>query len=266
MNNNTTNPNKKRHHHHNKNRNRQRFQPERPSINKVYDSNGPAGRQRGNASTLYEKYTTLARDANLSGDRVLSENFMQFAEHYLRIVNSIQEQMQSAYRDSYRESDNPEESFSDDTHGQQPYLDADNKPENIHNNSSIYSDNSVYQPTENQYSETSHNHDTSKEKPVMRRKIYPYARRKPYEPSHAHHGTDLADNQHNKGDVPANVPFPNGIPKMAEIPLTPVLPEVDDEEKTKPRRVVRRRTVVKTESSESQNSLPDNQENSSLSE
>ena len=116
--NNKNNPNRTRYNHnqgHNKNRSRQRFTPERLSINKVYDSNGPTGRQRGNASTLYEKYTTLARDAHSAGDRVLSENFMQYAEHYLRIINSIQEQMQSVYQDSPRETDTSDEQSYNET-------------------------------------------------------------------------------------------------------------------------------------------------------
>ena len=31
--------------------------------NRSLDSNGPDGKVRGNASTIYEKYTSLARDA-----------------------------------------------------------------------------------------------------------------------------------------------------------------------------------------------------------
>ena len=37
------------------------------------------------------KYETLARDATSAGDRVAAENFMQHAEHYLRISNAIKE-------------------------------------------------------------------------------------------------------------------------------------------------------------------------------
>jgi len=45
---------------------------------------------RGTASTIYEKYTTLARDAASSGNRVKAENYRQHGEHYLRLMN-IQE-------------------------------------------------------------------------------------------------------------------------------------------------------------------------------
>ena len=62
--------------------------------NRVFDSNGPEVKIRGSASTVYEKYLQLARDANSSGDRVMAENYLQHAEHYYRIVAAQQAQMQ----------------------------------------------------------------------------------------------------------------------------------------------------------------------------
>jgi cell division protein FtsN len=44
-------------------------------------------RIRGNAPQVYEKYLTLARDAASAGDRIASESYFQFAEHYFRIMN-----------------------------------------------------------------------------------------------------------------------------------------------------------------------------------
>lgn len=44
-------------------------------------------RSRGNAAQLLEKYKSLARDAQLQGDRVQSEYWLQFAEHYFRVLN-----------------------------------------------------------------------------------------------------------------------------------------------------------------------------------
>lgn len=43
-------------------------------------------RARGNAPQLLEKYKTLARDAQQSGDRVLAEYYFQFADHYFRVL------------------------------------------------------------------------------------------------------------------------------------------------------------------------------------
>lgn len=53
----------------------------------AFDSHGPDVRIRGNAPQIYEKYLTLARDAAAAGDRVASESYFQFAEHYFRIMN-----------------------------------------------------------------------------------------------------------------------------------------------------------------------------------
>ncbi len=44
-------------------------------------------RARGNASQLYEKYKNLARDAQQQGDRVNIEYYLQFADHYFRVLS-----------------------------------------------------------------------------------------------------------------------------------------------------------------------------------
>ena len=44
-------------------------------------------RARGNASQLHEKYKTLARDAQTQGDRVMAEYYLQFADHYFRVLS-----------------------------------------------------------------------------------------------------------------------------------------------------------------------------------
>ena len=43
------------------------------------------GRNNQNASKLIEKYTDLAREALLQGDKILSENYCQHADHFIRI-------------------------------------------------------------------------------------------------------------------------------------------------------------------------------------
>jgi hypothetical protein len=45
------------------------------------------GRNNHNASKLIEKYNDLARDALTSGDKILSENYFQHADHFTRILN-----------------------------------------------------------------------------------------------------------------------------------------------------------------------------------
>ena len=46
-------------------------------------------RTRGNAAQMIEKYKNLARDAQLSGDRVQTEYYLQFADHYFRVLSDF---------------------------------------------------------------------------------------------------------------------------------------------------------------------------------
>ena len=45
------------------------------------------GRNNHNASKLIEKYNNLAREALSTGDKILSENYFQHADHFTRIIN-----------------------------------------------------------------------------------------------------------------------------------------------------------------------------------
>ena len=45
------------------------------------------GRNNHNASKLIDKYNNLAREALSSGDKILSENYFQHADHFTRILN-----------------------------------------------------------------------------------------------------------------------------------------------------------------------------------
>ncbi|MEM7752712.1 MAG: DUF4167 domain-containing protein [Pseudomonadota bacterium] len=59
-------------------------------VNRVFDSSGPEGKVRGTPQQIIDKYNQLARDAQLSNDRVATENFQQHAEHYLRMLAEAQ--------------------------------------------------------------------------------------------------------------------------------------------------------------------------------
>ena len=61
-------------------------------LSRNYESNGPEVKIRGNASHIAEKYSSLARDALVSGDTVTAENYLQHAEHYHRIIMAAQAQ------------------------------------------------------------------------------------------------------------------------------------------------------------------------------
>ena len=87
----------------NKSRNRNRNNRRVTSgniVNRVFDSSGPEGRVRGTPQQVIEKYSALAHDAHLSGDRVAAENFMQHSEHYSRLLSEAQKE-----NDSKQESD-----------------------------------------------------------------------------------------------------------------------------------------------------------------
>ncbi len=73
------------------------------------ESSGPeGGKVRGPAAMIHERYLQLARDAASSGDRVLSENFLQHAEHYFRLWRSTQPATPPPQQVSDRFDDGPE--------------------------------------------------------------------------------------------------------------------------------------------------------------
>jgi hypothetical protein len=75
-------------------------------------------RQRGNASQLLEKYRALARDAQQAGDRVTAEYYLQYAEHYYRVLGDYRdkqpEQGRQRGRDFYEEDG---AGYGDDSEG-----------------------------------------------------------------------------------------------------------------------------------------------------
>jgi Domain of unknown function (DUF4167) len=68
-------------------------------------------RQRGNAAQLLEKYKSMARDAQLAGDRVQTEYYLQFADHYFRVLGESRARFedQRPRRDQEMDDDEGEE-------------------------------------------------------------------------------------------------------------------------------------------------------------
>ena len=62
-------------------------------------------RARGNAAQLLEKYKTLARDAQQSGDRVLTEYYLQFADHYFRVLSETRARYEEAQASRRQQGD-----------------------------------------------------------------------------------------------------------------------------------------------------------------
>ena len=73
-------------------------------VNRVFDSSGPEGKVRGTPQQIIDKYNQLARDAQLSGDRVAAENFQQHAEHYLRLLSVAQKEQDARREEQERQN------------------------------------------------------------------------------------------------------------------------------------------------------------------
>ena len=58
--------------------------------NTVIESFGPISQIRGNVQQLNEKYNNLGNDAASNDDKVLSETYYQFADHYHRLLKEIE--------------------------------------------------------------------------------------------------------------------------------------------------------------------------------
>jgi len=70
----------------NRNQNRRRGRGQNRPQGGGQQLNRVDSRARGNAPQLLEKYRKLAHDAHLNGDRVQAEYFLQFADHYFRVI------------------------------------------------------------------------------------------------------------------------------------------------------------------------------------
>ena len=91
-----------------KSRSRSKSNRNRPNganvVNRVFDSSGPEGKVRGTPQQIIEKYNQLARDAQLGNDRVATENFQQHAEHYLRMLNEAQREIEARREEQERQN------------------------------------------------------------------------------------------------------------------------------------------------------------------
>ena len=73
-------------------------------INRVFDSSGPEGKVRGTPQQIIDKYNQLARDSQLSNDRVATENFQQHSEHYVRLLAEAHREMDARREQQDREN------------------------------------------------------------------------------------------------------------------------------------------------------------------
>ncbi len=76
--------------------------------------NARDNRQRGNAAQLLEKYKNLARDAQLAGDRVQTEYYLQFADHYFRVLEEHRSRFEEQNASRRRRDDDDDDMDGDE--------------------------------------------------------------------------------------------------------------------------------------------------------
>jgi len=81
-------------------------------------------RQRGNAAQLLEKYKSMARDSQLAGDRVQTEYYLQFAEHYFRVLSESRARFEEQNPRRQRDDD-----FEDEGDGDEEMAEAEGEAE-----------------------------------------------------------------------------------------------------------------------------------------
>ena len=87
------------------------------------------GRNNHNAPKLIEKYNDLAREALSNGDKILSENYLQHADHFTRILNE---------RESFKKERNLEEKSDENEKGtNKPSENIDVSEKNLKDNSNL---------------------------------------------------------------------------------------------------------------------------------
>ena len=91
---------------------------DRPKFGSNYSNNEnfkrkAPGRNNHNASKLIEKYNDLAREASSNGDKILSENYFQHADHFTRILNEQESQRRARFSESKLDVEETSEKVED---------------------------------------------------------------------------------------------------------------------------------------------------------
>jgi len=123
---------------------------DRPKFGSNYSNNEnfkrkAPGRNNHNASKLIEKYNDLAREASSNGDKILSENYFQHADHFTRILNEQESQRRARFA----------ESKSDESKSDESNLDAEELSEKVEDKVETINIVSEIKPTIKKSTETS---------------------------------------------------------------------------------------------------------------
>ena len=82
------------------------------------------GRNNHNAAKLIEKYNDLAREASSNGDKILSENYLQHADHFTRVLNEKENFKREKINESKIESRNISSNASQEVANENPENDV----------------------------------------------------------------------------------------------------------------------------------------------
>mgnify|MGYP001254752077 CR=1 FL=1 len=85
------------------------------------------GRNNHNAPKLIEKYNDLAREALSNGDKILSENYLQHADHFTRIINERESYRREKFSDSSSQNNTEIVEDNDENSEQNPSKDLAEK-------------------------------------------------------------------------------------------------------------------------------------------
>ena len=93
-------------------KNRSRPSSRKPlAYKRLNGSNTP--KTRVSIAKALEKYISMAQDAHSNGDRIVAENFYQYAEHYQRLLNEDKSQANSSADDNFNNKNNNTSKMTD---------------------------------------------------------------------------------------------------------------------------------------------------------
>ena len=96
------------------------------SNNENFQRKAP-GRNNHNAPKLIEKYNNLAREALSSGDKILSENYFQHADHFTRVINEQQSFKKVQVYTNFVDNDNKDSILNKNTENEVKIEQSENK-------------------------------------------------------------------------------------------------------------------------------------------
>ena len=115
-------------------RNERNFKPnaDRPKYGSNFSNNEnfqrkSPGRNNHNAPKLIEKYNNLAREALSSGDKILSENYFQHADHFTRVINEQQSFKKVQVSTNFVDNDNKDSILNKNTENEVKIEQSENK-------------------------------------------------------------------------------------------------------------------------------------------